>query len=278
MSVDLPGLLRVVQEAASSAKQTFNQGEFAVHEKAKGDWVSTADAEVEAFLKRELSELYPQAQFLGEEGGLSSATVPQGLAQDPASLTWVVDPIDGTANFVRGIAHFCCVVALVDANQEPVLGVIVDPCREESFWAVKGQGAWFNGRALGATIDRPAMDSLLAVVTPKPTSPIANALQVWLPGAVRSFGGIRRSGAMALDLAWLAAGRMDAFAGFNLDPWDVLAGSLLVREAGGLYQDQALRTVQNSPTGVRRIAAAAGHQCLDALCALDGLVSNAAAR
>lgn len=83
---------------------------------------------------------------------------------------------------------------------------------------------------------------------------------------------------MALDLAWLAAGRMDAFAGFDLDPWDVVAGSLLVREAGGQYQDRTLRIHQNNPTGVRRIAAAAGQQCLDALCALDGLVSNAAAR
>ncbi len=278
MSVDLPRLLEVVQEAASRAERAFKKGEFTVHEKAKGDWVSTVDAEVEAFLKKELSELCPQAQFLGEEGGLSSASTSQGSAQDPASLTWVVDPIDGTANFVRGIAHFCCVVALVDANQEPVIGLIVDPCREESFWAVKGQGAWFNGRALGATIDRSAMESLLAVVTPKPTSPIANALQLWLPGAVRGFGGIRRSGAMALDLAWLAAGRMDAFAGFDLDPWDVVAGSLLVREAGGQYQDRTLRIHQNNSTGVRRIAAAAGQQCLDALCALDGLVSNAAAR
>ncbi len=275
MDVDLPKLIEVVREAASHAKRAFNQGKFSVHEKAKGDWASTADAEVEAFLKRSLYELYPQAHFLGEEGGLSAAAKPLGLADESASLTWVVDPIDGTANFVRGIPHFCSVVALVNDKQEPIIGLIVDPCRDEAFWAVKGEGAWCNGHALDKAHDRAALDGLLAMVTPKPQSHIAAELHHWLPRAVQSFGGVRRSGAMALDLAWLAAGRMDAFAGFNLDPWDVMAGCLLVRETGGYYHDDLLFADERNNRVVRRIAAASGRQCLNTLCALDSLVGSA---
>ena len=275
MSVDLPRLLDVVQEAASRAKQAFDKGTFAVHEKAKGDWASTVDAEVEAFLKQALHELCPQAHFLGEEGGLSKASPSSSHTCEASSFTWVVDPIDGTANFVRGIPHFCSVVALVDAQQEPLIGLIVDPCRNESFWAKKGQGAWCNGRPLDPLIDRPAMESLLALVTPKPKSPVVNTLQRWLPKAIQSFGGVRRSGAMALDLAWLAAGRMDAFAGFNLDPWDVMAGSLLVRETGGYYEDRVIDDSQDNSKSIRRIAAASGRQCLDTLCSLDSLLGKA---
>jgi myo-inositol-1(or 4)-monophosphatase len=278
MRIDLPKLLDIVQEAASRAKQAFDKGSFAVHEKAKGDWASTADAEVEAFLKQALHELCPQACFLGEEGGLSEAfpaSRASGQTHEASSFTWVVDPIDGTANFVRGIPHFCSVVALVDAQQEPLIGLIVDPCRHESFWAETGQGAWCNGRPLVPLIDRPAIESLLAVVTPKPKSPVAKELQLWLPKAVQSFGGVRRSGAMALDLAWIAAGRMDAFAGFNLDPWDVMAGSLLVRETGGHYEDHSIVASEDGSRSIRRIAAASGRQCLDTLCSLDSLLGKA---
>jgi fructose-1,6-bisphosphatase/inositol monophosphatase family enzyme len=173
------------------------------------------------------------------------------------------------------------VVALVNQQMEPMLGVIVDPCRKESFWSVKGEGAWLNQRLLPESIDRHPLESLLAVVTPKPTSPVAHALQEWLPNAVQSFGGLRRSGAMALDLAWLAAGRMDAFVGFNLDPWDVLAGSLLVTEVKGHYSNTLLKKSSNGSTeshSVRRIAAAAGGRCLEALLDLDRLVGKKAAQ
>lgn len=275
MSVDLPHLLDVVQEAASRAKHAFDKGSFAVQEKAKGDWASTADAEVEAFLKQALHELCPQAHFLGEEGGFSKARPTLSQTPKASSLTWVVDPIDGTANFVRGIPHFCSVVALVNQQMEPMLSVIIDPCRNESFWAKKGQGAWFNGRLLDPLIDRPSLEGLLAVVTPKPKSPVVNNLQRWLPKAIQSFGGVRRSGAMALDLAWLAAGRMDAFAGFNLDPWDVMAGSLLVHETGGCYEDRAINDSQDDSKSFRRIAAASGRQCLDTLFSLDSLLGKA---
>lgn len=277
MSVAMPRLLAVVEEAAALAKRAFDEGSYAVHEKAKGDWASTADTQVEAFLKAELSKLAPDAQFLGEETGLSQALAVASASKQGAGLTWVVDPIDGTANFVRGIPHFCSVVALVTQQMEPMLGVIVDPCRKESFWAVKGEGAWLNHCLLPESIDRHPLESLLAVVTPKPTSPVAHALQEWLPNAVQSFGGLRRSGAMALDLAWLAAGRMDAFLGFNLDPWDVLAGSLLVTETKGLYSNALLNTTSNGQAEshpVRRIAAAGGRQCLEAVLALDESVGK----
>jgi myo-inositol-1(or 4)-monophosphatase len=277
MSVAMPRLLAVVEEAAALAKKAFDEGSYAVREKARGDWASTADTQVEAFLKAELSILAPNAQFLGEETGLSQSVAPASASKQSTRLTWVVDPIDGTANFVRGIPHFCSVVALVNQQMEPILGVIVDPCRKESFWVVKGEGAWLNHRLLPVSIDRHPLESLLAVVTPKPTSPVAHALQEWLPKAVQSFGGLRRSGAMALDLAWLAAGRMDAFVGFNLDPWDVLAGSLLVTEVKGHYSNSLLSKASNGPTEgrpVRRIAAAGGRQCLEAALALDPFVGK----
>ena len=277
MSVAMPRLLAVVEEAAALAKKAFDEGSYAVHEKARGDWASTADTQVEAFLKAELSVLAPDALFLGEETGLSQAVTPASGSKPDPGLTWVVDPIDGTANFVRGIPHFCSVVTLVDQQMEPVLGVIVDPCRKESFWAIKGEGAWLNHGVLSDSIDRHPLEGLLAVVTPKPTSPMAHALQAWLPNAVQSFGGLRRSGAMALDLAWLAAGRMDAFVGFNLDPWDVLAGSLLVTETKGLYSNALLNTSSNGQAEghpVRRIAAAGGRQCLEAVLALDESVGK----
>jgi len=196
-----------------------------IREKAPGDMATELDVWAECSLRQALQQLLPDCQFMGEETGGSLSDAP----------TWIVDPIDGTANFVHGYPQWSVSVSLAREG-EPVLGVIVDPSRQETFFATRGQGAWLESRhglqrLSCAKRDQP-LKCLAATVFPKPLSP-------WMPSylnefeqIIRAFGQVRRSGSMALELAYLAAGRVDVFWERGMQAWDAAAGIVLLREAG----------------------------------------------
>lgn len=195
------------------------------------DIVTAADTEVEAFLVGELTRRFPTHHIVGEEGG------GQGAAAEGAEYHWFVDPIDGTVNFASKLPHFCISIALATAEREPLLGVVFDPTRRELFTAVRGGGACLNGRALRVTETAELADAVITSGFPydKHTNP-DNNLREWGAFLTR-IRGERRLGSAALDLCYVAAGRLDGYWEKDLKPYDVMAGLLIVREAGGVVTD-----------------------------------------
>lgn len=195
-------------------------------EKARNDWVSSADRESEEAIRQFLLKRTPEFGLHAEEGG----------AQRVEGVHWVVDPLDGTLNFIRGFPHFAVSVALV-AEGEVEVGAIYDPVRDELFTARRGAGAWCNGSALRVT-GRPGLAG--AFVTTGFPFRVHQHLDVFLAVFREVFlrvAALRRPGAASLDLAHTAAGIFDGFFEFCLSAWDIAAGALLVREAGGLVSD-----------------------------------------
>lgn len=211
-------------EAAERVRRAAGQP-LPVQHKGAGDWASALDAEVEAFLREAIAQTFPDHAFLGEESGGA------GALQTAAHL-WVVDPIDGSMNFLRGYPQYSVSVALLQ-HGEPVVGCVVDPTRGEVFWAVRGQGAWCNDKPLRVASTTELSHALAATVFPKPRSVYMDRYTPQLMAVLNGAAGLRRSGSMALELAYLAAGRIDAFWQWGMGPWDAAAGVLLIREAGG---------------------------------------------
>jgi myo-inositol-1(or 4)-monophosphatase len=195
------------------------------------DIVTAADTEAEAFIVGELLKKFPDHHIVGEEGG------GQGAPAGKASYQWFVDPIDGTVNFASKLPHFCTSIALTTADRQPLLGVIYDPTRRELFTAIRGGGAHLNGLLLRVTQTAELIDAVVTSGFPydKHTNP-DNNLKEWAAFLVK-IRGERRLGSAALDLAYIAAGRLDGYWEKDLKPWDVMAGVLLVREAGGTVTD-----------------------------------------
>ncbi len=196
-----------------------------IKEKSAGDVVTQIDLWAENELKTALLKALPDSQFLGEETA--------GVLTD--APTWIVDPIDGTANFVRGYPQWSMSIALA-VQGKPVLGIVNDPNRQELFYATQGQGAWLQSRRglqrLQCAAVNDPLKTTICTVFPKPLSPLMppylKELQLVLPSA----GQVRRSGSMALELAYIAAGRADAFWERGMQAWDVAAGMVLLQEAG----------------------------------------------
>ena len=215
---------------AARAASNVLRGHFAsperlrVEEKGRADLVSQADREAEAAIFEVLGRADPGARFQGEETLSDRAT---------SGRRYVVDPLDGTANFLHGIPHFCISIAHVD-DHDVTAGVVFDPVRDELFWAERGGGAYLGERRLSVST-RPLADALVHTgITP------SSAPRRFLEQLERVMGKIsfmRRMGSAALDLAYVAAGRGDAFFEEHLMPWDIAAGLLLVREAGGIVTD-----------------------------------------
>jgi myo-inositol-1(or 4)-monophosphatase len=228
-----------------------HSAELAITHKAPGDIATEIDLWAEQALKARLQMLLPQAGFMGEETGGELSDAP----------TWVVDPIDGSANFARGYPQWSVSVALA-VNQQPVLGVIVDPARDEIFYAAAGQGAWLKNRygvqRLQCAAPREAIQATASTVFPKPQAVFMPAYLQEFSRVIQGFGQVRRSGSMALELAYVAAGRADAFWERGMQAWDAAAGIVLLQEAGAqmvaLDQQPILRSqmlAAGSPSGLR---------------------------
>ncbi|WP_151719908.1 inositol monophosphatase family protein [Gemmobacter serpentinus] len=225
-SANLNVMIKAARKAGRSLVKDFREVEnLQVSTKGPGDFVSKADREAERIVKEELLGARPTYGFLGEEGG-------EVAGADP-TRRWIVDPLDGTTNFLHGIPHWAVSIAL-EHKGEIVAGVIFDAAKDELFWAEKGNGAWMNDKRLRVSGRRHMHEALFATGIPfgvKPGLPTSlQDLARLMPGTA----GMRRFGAAALDLAWVAAGRYDGYWELNVKPWDVAAGVLLVKEAGGL--------------------------------------------
>jgi myo-inositol-1(or 4)-monophosphatase len=216
-------------KAARGLLRDFGEVEqLQVSVKGPGEFVSTADLKAERTLKAELTRARPGYGLLFEEGGAEAGTDPRHR--------WIVDPLDGTTNFLHGIPHFAISIAL-ERDGEIVAGLVYDPLRDEMYSAEKGLGAYVNDRRLRVSARRQLADAVIG--TGMPYGPQADhpTYLATLPAVMAATSGVRRMGAAALDLAYVAAGRFDGFWEFGLLPWDIAAGLLLVREAGGYVSD-----------------------------------------
>ena len=203
---------------------------FEVIEKGVNDFVTEVDIKAEQDIIYHLHKAYPDHAILGEESGL--------IGSEDAEYKWIIDPLDGTTNFVRGIPHYAVSIACLHRGKlEHAL--VLDPVRQEEFTASRGRGAQLNGRRIRVSNLKTLDGALLGTGIPfkdhcdDKLAPYAKSLET-LAGQC---AGIRRAGAASLDLAYVAAGRLDAFWEIGLSPWDMAAGALLIREAGGLVSD-----------------------------------------
>jgi myo-inositol-1(or 4)-monophosphatase len=200
--------------------------------KAKGaaDFVTEVDLAAEKEILYHLRKAYPDHAFLCEESGRSG--------EDGAEFEWIIDPLDGTSNFLRGIPHYAVSIACLK-NGKLEHAVIVDPVRREEFIASRGRGAQLNGRRIRISQQTELRTSLLGTGVPF-LGHCDDQLESYAKGLIALAGksmGVRRAGAASLDLAYVAAGRLDGFWEMGLKAWDYAAGALLIREAGGLVTD-----------------------------------------
>ena len=230
-SATLTNYLAAATEAArrgAAVLEKWRQGalDLEVHEKGRADLVTNADLESQQTIRDYLAQQYPDHHFLGEEDQ-SSAARP---APD-APPTWIVDPLDGTTNYVHDCPLYCVSIGLQVAG-ELVAGVILEPRRQELFAAATGQGAWLNGKPIHVSCSAALDQALLATGFPPDLRGHERALDWFRYFSLRSRS-VRRTGSTALNLAYVAAGRFDGYWGFDNHAWDVAAGAVLIREAGG---------------------------------------------
>ena len=199
-----------------------------VVEKSRQDFASEVDAQAEKEIVKELKRAHPDYAVLGEEGG----------SKGKSRSVWVIDPIDGTSNYLRGHPHFCVSIALVE-DGIPTHGVVFAPLRNELFTASRGAGAVLNDKRIRCS-QRPLLEgAMLATGFPPRERPRAPAQLDCIRVLLEQAEDVRRSGSAALDLAYVACGRVDGYFEAGLKPWDIAAGILLVREAGGTVTDFA---------------------------------------
>jgi myo-inositol-1(or 4)-monophosphatase len=192
--------------------------------KGPADFVSVADRRAEEVIFRELSKARPRFGFLMEERGVVEGS--------DTSNRWVVDPLDGTTNFLHGVPHFCVSIAL-ERDGDFLAGVVYQPITDELFWAEKGAGAWVNTRRLRVSARKSMEEAVFALGIPRRALDDNPDFHAQLAALIAGTAGVRRFGSAALDLAYVAAGRFDGYWEPGLSPWDMGAGIVLVREAGG---------------------------------------------
>lgn len=219
----LPTCVEIVLQAGDIIRDAWYRPHDLTH-KGVTDLVTETDFAVQAMLRTHLCALLPEAAFIGEED--------DGEKPTDASLCWVVDPVDGTTNFVHGIPVTATSVALCE-NGLPILGVVNAPMLGEFFHAAKGHGAFLNENKIEVSRTGRLIDSVVATGFPYDTRPELQTILGRLEKVLPKTQGVRRLGSAALDLAWVACGRMDAYYEATLKPWDMAAGWLLVEEAGG---------------------------------------------
>lgn len=227
-------LLNVMVQAALKAGRSLTRdfGEIEklqVSLKGPGDYVSQADRKAEQIIFKELQRARPDYSFLMEEGGSVEG-------KDP-NHRWIIDPLDGTTNFLHGVPLFAVSIAL-ERQGQIIAGVIYNPILDELFTAEKGSGVFFNDRRIRVSGRKHLVDSAIATGIPTIAHPEHGRYLVELRNVMSEVATIRQLGTAALNLAYTAAGRLDGYWENNLKPWDVAAGLLMVREAGGFVSDR----------------------------------------
>lgn len=224
-SANLNLMIKAARKAGRSLVKDFREVEnLQVSAKGPGDFVSRADRESERIIKEELMGARPTYGWLGEETGGQDG-------QDP-TRRWIVDPLDGTTNFLHGMPHWAVSIAL-EHKGDIVSAVVYDAAKDELFWAEKGAGAWMNDRRMRVSGRREMHEAVFATGIPFGAKSTLPAMLQDLARLMPATAGVRRWGAASLDLAYVAAGRFDGYWERELQAWDIAAGLLLVREAGG---------------------------------------------
>lgn len=235
--------------AAILQAHSLSRSDLVIDKKARNDLVSQADRDAEAAIIEQLRESTPEFGIVAEETG----------GQPSGAASWYIDPLDGTTNFLHGIPHYAVSIGLIAhagttingdrplEQDAPVIGVVYDPNREELFTAMFGVGAWLNEHRISCAKADSLSEAVLATGFPFRDFSFAEEYMPTLHAALPACRGVRRMGSAALDLAWTACGRYDGYWEMGLAPWDVAAGTLIVREAGGIAQD--MRHQESWPKG-----------------------------
>lgn len=224
-SANLNVMMKVARKAGRQLIKDFTEVEqLQVSSKGPGDFVSRADRQAEETIRQGLMEARPSYGFVGEEGGVIEG-------EDP-TRRWIVDPLDGTTNFLHGLPHWAISIALEHKGQV-IAGVVYDPVKDEMFHAEKGEGAWVNGLRLRVSGRTRMIESLFATGIPFAGKRTLPATLQDLARIMPECAGVRRMGSAALDLAYVAAGRYEGYWERELKSWDIAAGMILVTEAGG---------------------------------------------
>jgi myo-inositol-1(or 4)-monophosphatase len=218
--------ISVAKEAGALLRDRLNTN-FQISHKGEINLVTEVDLASEALIRDRIATQYPRHQILAEEGG---------LAESSSQYRWIIDPLDGTTNYAHGYPIFCVSIGL-EYQGEAIIGVVYDPMRDELFSAERGSGAWLNNRKIQVSSTKELLKSLLSTGFPYDikSSNLTN-LDHWTNFAMNAQA-LRRDGAAALDLCYVACGRFDGFWELNLSPWDMAAGGLIVTEAGGRVSD-----------------------------------------
>jgi myo-inositol-1(or 4)-monophosphatase len=235
-------MIKAAHKASRALKRDFGEVEhLQISVKGPASFVTAADRRAEETLRTELEQARPGYSFLGEEGGLHEGT--------DKTHCWIVDPLDGTLNFLHGIPHFAISIAL-EREGTIIAGVVYNPVSDDLFTAERGKGAFLNDRRLRVAARKGLSEAVVACALPHPSRGDVMLTRNEHAAVQQKVAGLRRFGAAALDLAWVAAGRLDAYWERGLSPWDMAAGIALVREAGGFVTDLDGKDISPRASGI----------------------------
>ncbi|MBU2879761.1 MULTISPECIES: inositol-1-monophosphatase [Alteromonadaceae] len=225
-------MLNIAVRAARAAGNVITRGfenrnDLLLEKKGENDFVTKIDKEAEKVIIEKIQQSFPDHSFLGEEGG---------IVEGSDEFKWIIDPLDGTTNFIKGIPHFAVSIALMHKGRIDQ-AVVFDPIRGELFTASKGAGAQLNGFRIRTGKAKDLNNTVLATAFPFKAKETSDDAIQRFSNIFKQCGDVRRCGSAALDLAYVAAGRYDGYWERGIKPWDVAAGELLVRESGGLVTD-----------------------------------------
>lgn len=226
-------MLNIATQAARQASRVIlrfmdQMDKVEISEKSQNDFVTQVDQQSEEIIIQHIKKAYPDHTILSEEAG--------HIKGKTEEYCWVIDPLDGTRNFIHGFPHFCISIAILK-NNVPELGLTYDPLRQDLFTATRGQGAYLNSRRLRVSQTRKLEAALIGTSFPFQNKDTTNDYLNTFKKIFLQCGDIRRSGSAALDLAYLAAGKLDGLWMANQQIWDIAAGVLMVKEAGGIVTD-----------------------------------------
>lgn len=230
-------MLTIARRAAEEAGHIIQHGyrdldKLQIHEKGRGDLVSAVDQRAEQSICQMLGEKYPDHDILGEEFGARQS------AAGAAEYQWVIDPLDGTANFLHGLPHFSVSIAVLKRGR-PEAGVVYNPISDDWFTAARGQGAQLNGQRIRVNKQRDPTRAIVATGFPYRAVEQMPQVLACVASVLNDFSDLRRLGSAALDLCYVACGFQDAYFESTLNPWDIAAGVLIAQEAGAIVTDYA---------------------------------------